>query len=235
MIKAVKDTLRQTFRTLRSLWRRIQNHGLGTLSLSQPHWGQFGEDVILQALFREKTDGFFVDVGAHHPVRISNTYQLSQTGWRGINIEPLPGNYALFEKDRPRDININCAISERPGLVSFVVDGVYSGIDADSFPSEYRREKRSKIQVKTLPLRSVFEEHLPKDQEIDVMSVDCEGHDLVALKSNDWTKYRPKVLLFEIHKANDLISFAEEQGYEHFLTTGLTAIFLEQSFVRTQI
>ncbi|WP_233706612.1 FkbM family methyltransferase, partial [Helicobacter marmotae] len=71
-----------------------------------------GEDRILSALMGDKEgkSGFYVDVGAHHPFRYSNTYLFYTWGWMGINIDATPGSMAAFRKHRPRDINIECAI-----------------------------------------------------------------------------------------------------------------------------
>ena len=52
-------------------------------------YSQEGEDMILRRIFEEK-NGFYVDVGAHHPRRFSNTYYFYKQGWTGISIEPNP-------------------------------------------------------------------------------------------------------------------------------------------------
>ena len=57
--------------------------------------------------------GYYVDIGAHHPVKYSNTYLLWLNGWSGINIDPLPNVMALFDKYRPKDINLNIVIQKK--------------------------------------------------------------------------------------------------------------------------
>ncbi|MFA7355121.1 MAG: SAM-dependent methyltransferase, partial [Sulfurimonadaceae bacterium] len=69
-------------------------------------YSQEGEDMILRRLFEQQPNGFYVDVGAHHPKRFSNTYFFYKKGWRGINIDAMPNSMELFNKIRPRDINI---------------------------------------------------------------------------------------------------------------------------------
>ena len=44
-------------------------------------YSQNGEDLILNRLFENKEKGFFIDVGAHHPIRFSNTYLFYKKGW----------------------------------------------------------------------------------------------------------------------------------------------------------
>ena len=59
----------------------------------QKSYAQEGEDLILYRMIYGKIDkGFYVDVGAHHPKRFSNTYFFYRKGWRGINVEPMPGS-----------------------------------------------------------------------------------------------------------------------------------------------
>ena len=76
----------------------------------QIHYSQNGEDIILKSLFPADYKGFYIDVGAHHPYRISNTYLLHQQGWSGINIDPNPETIAFFNRARPNDININIGV-----------------------------------------------------------------------------------------------------------------------------
>ena len=82
----------------------------GRLSFSQ-----YGEDLVLGSLLAKK-EGFYVDVGSYDPIRFSNTYYFYRQGWRGINIDPMPGSKKIFDDRRPRDINIEVGISDRPGV-----------------------------------------------------------------------------------------------------------------------
>lgn len=64
---------------------------------------QFGEDAVLNALFRNRT-GFYVDIGAYHPTPYSNTYALYRCGWKGIVVEPNPNAKPLFRFFWPHDV-----------------------------------------------------------------------------------------------------------------------------------
>lgn len=75
-------------------------------------YSQEGEDAILRRLFELTDKGFYIDIGAHHPQRFSNTYFFYLKGWNGINIEPRPGSSQLFNELRPRDINLELGISQ---------------------------------------------------------------------------------------------------------------------------
>ena len=76
-------------------------------------YSQEGEDMILRRLFEKQKTGFYVDVGAHHPKRFSNTLFFYKKGWHGINIDAMPNSMSLFDKIRPRDINLEVPISEK--------------------------------------------------------------------------------------------------------------------------
>ena len=73
-------------------------------------FAQQGEDVVLWRALRHRPPGFFIDVGAHHPVGSSVTKIFSNAGWRGVNIEPLASLIPLFDEDRPNDINLAVGI-----------------------------------------------------------------------------------------------------------------------------
>ncbi|WP_373526227.1 hypothetical protein [Nostoc sp.] len=76
---------------------------------------QFGEDMVVRFLTNDSTLGFYVDIGAHHPVYISNTYHFYSKGWRGINIDAIPGSMDVFKVLRPKDINLELCLSPLEG------------------------------------------------------------------------------------------------------------------------
>lgn len=85
----------------------------------QKCYSQEGEDQILRRMFEKKNTGFFVDVGAHHPIRFSNTYFFYRKGWSGVNIDATPGSMVSFDKLRARDTNIECGIDEQEDVLDF--------------------------------------------------------------------------------------------------------------------
>jgi FkbM family methyltransferase len=172
-------------------------------------FSQFGEDAVLFGYFRSREysksrrldsigSGFFVDVGAHHPFMISNTWFFYQRGWRGINIEPTPGALSEFQKYRPDDINLDFAISGENGTAKLVSYGRDVKNTLEISDADLSRSPQL-IEVKTRTLSSIFDEYLPIGTNIDLLSIDVEGHDLVVLNSNNWEKYRPEILIVEDH------------------------------------
>jgi len=195
--------------------------------------------MILKALFEQKKGykGFFVDVGAHHPVRFSNTKYFYNRGWRGINIEPTPDAIKAFKLFRKRDINLNIGIGPEKGSLTFhcfnepalnsFSKEVSERIDRES--DKYKIIQRLEIDV--LPLSEVFDKHLPSGQKIDFISIDVEGLDFQVLQSNNWDKYEPEVILIEENVNIDEISkspiyqFLKEKGYKFFAKTLRTCIY----------
>lgn len=169
-----------------------------------PSWSQEGEDRILRRIFEKKSKGFYIDVGAHHPRRFSNTYLFYIQGWNGLNIDAMPGSMNSFNKDRPRDINVEVGIGSYECQLDYYV---FNEVALNGFSKELsgvRHDPNSEYQIKEIikvnvrPLSLVLGSNLPAGQGIDFMSVDVEGLDFEVLKSNDWTKYRPKIVLAEI-------------------------------------
>lgn len=110
---------------LKSLLRHILPHRIYTwlVNIKNLYITRFGvtsyalqgEDLILREMLHSAQKGFYVDVGAHHPFRFSNTYYFYKRGWSGINIDAMPNSMALFKRFRPRDINIECGVSYTGG------------------------------------------------------------------------------------------------------------------------
>ena len=91
------------------------------LAIGERSYSQEGEDRILARLFESSGQGFYVDVGAHHPMRFSNTFLFYRRGWRGVNIDATPGSMRLFDRYRSRDTNIESGVGLTTGVVPFYV------------------------------------------------------------------------------------------------------------------
>ena len=201
-------------------------------------FAQEGEDIILDNLFEGKTDGFYIDVGAHHPQRLSNTYYFYLRGWTGINIDAMPDSMKKFNDLRPKDINLEIPISRSPcSLTYYKFDESALNGFSPSLSKQRNIQTKNKIieeiQLVTKTLSEVLDEHLPKNQTIDFLSIDVEGLDYEVLQSNNWEKYRPQVILVEdleiedITKINNskIFAFLIEKEYMLIAKTLRTLIF----------
>jgi len=181
---------------------------LGPLGYRRVSWSQEGEDLILARLFEGQRNGFYVDVGSHHPFRFSNTYYFYRRGWRGLCIDPLPGTQARFARWRPRDVALEMGIGETPATLTY---HLFNEPAINTFSPELAAEREGRHnwrllgrqQVPVQPLAAVLERHLPPQQrDIDFLSVDVEGLDLPVLRSNDWQRWRPRIVIAEcLHSA----------------------------------
>jgi FkbM family methyltransferase len=202
-------------------------------------YSQEGEDMMLRRMFEDKGVGFYVDIGAHHPRRFSNTYYFYQRGWRGINVEPNPDAIAGFQSARKRDLNLQCGV----GLVEQSLTYYKFNEPAlNTFDEMLANERLAQTSYKlvektTVPVRrleKLFDENLPHSQRIDFMTVDVEGFDLQVLQSNDWEKYRPTVVLAEAlsttmqnFQSNEIAIYMVSQGYQCFGKTYNTWFFTD--------
>ena len=184
-------------------------------------FSQEGEDGILQRLFERKPLGFYVDVGSHHPKRFSNTYRFYLRGWRGVNIDPLPGSKARFDTSRERDINLEVGISDSPGELVYYA---FQEPALNTFNPDVARSRDSvlisKTKITVLRLRDVLDQHLPVNQKIDFLSIDVEGLDLQVLRSNDWSRYRPSYVLAEALGMRDVYQVIESDLHEYMNSVG---------------
>jgi FkbM family methyltransferase len=177
----------------------------------------FGEDIILRTFFSKHKKGFYVDIGAHHPLMISNTAYFYKRGWHGINIEPSPNLIQAFKHSRKRDINLNIGITNQDAELSFYI---FDREVFNSFNKEGSLLRGCKIvkelKIRTYKLSDVLDKYLPVNQKIDFFSIDVEGLDLDVLKSNNWEKYVPDYIIVE---ENDvLIENIHESAVYRYLT-----------------
>ncbi len=186
---------------------------------------QFGEDMLLRSIFGNKKSGFYVDIGAHHPVYYSNTYHFYQRGWRGLNIDATPGSMLLFRFLRARDTNVEVCIGTESNkeVTFFIFDkpalNTFDPAMAELATKNCRLLNTCQLKMKTL--EQCFDEHIPANQEIDFLSIDVEGLDESILRSNNWKKYSPKVIIFEAHaisletfKNESFVKYLAELGYK---------------------
>jgi FkbM family methyltransferase len=219
---------------------------LGTLLMPpdpcrQASYSQEGEDRVLARMIGVKGDGFYVDVGAHHPRHLSNTFLFYLRGWRGINIDAQPQSMDAFALERPRDINLEVAVARNRGRRDYYQYGfsVLNGFSSTpSVPPAFRGQYPAlrSITVETMPLHEILTAHLPAGQKIDFLSVDVEGHDLEVLESNDWSRFRPSYIVAEAHETTmaelagcPLVAFMAAQGYAWVSRTYYSVIFRERS------
>jgi FkbM family methyltransferase len=163
-------------------------------------YAQRFEDFHLWRCFGEQASGFYVDVGAGHPVYDNVSFAFYLAGWRGICVEPNPALSALSRAVRPRDHHhqVLCGVAE--GETTFYMQREFHGLStgvAGVAQTAAREVGRTPEEV-TLPVTTVkalCERYEPA--EVDFLKVDVEGAEAAVLSGTDWQRFRPKVVVVE--------------------------------------
>ena len=186
--------------TMRKLW--------------DPHailsYAQTGEDRVIDFYVGYPATGFYVDVGCNDPVVGSNTFRLYRRGWRGLCLDANARCIARFPRVRPRDIAVAIAVSNTEGEVELVEfsDSRVSSISSEFVAARVSARIVGRRKVRAATLTTLCHQYgVPA--RFELLSVDCEGHDLNVLQSLDFSLYRPKVVVVEMH------DFDPESGVRH--------------------
>jgi FkbM family methyltransferase len=202
------------------------------------YYSQFKQDQFVnENFFKNKKDGFFVDIGAHNGITFSNSLFFEKLGWQGICVEPNPEIYKTLIANR----NCQCfelAVSDKIGFSSFFQ--ITSDIDmlsglTEEFTEQAINRIRSEmhkdpkafnnIRVKT----DIFENIVNKTTKIDFLSLDTEGNELKILKTIDFNKYDIQVISVENNKFdNTFQQFFYNTPYNIVARLGCDEIYKKQ-------
>lgn len=188
------------------------------------HYSQFGEDITAANLLRNVKSGFYVDIGAHHPLRHSNTALFHIWGWRGVTVEPMRQGFRAFRRYRPHAINVRAAIhNDEDSVTLFKFRGGLSNTTMQERVKGLRKSKDvvGEEVVPALSLNDVFERHVPDGVRVNYLSVDIEGYDIEAMLAFDLARYRPDVVCLELYRPDMLalgenvaVKYMSEHGYQ---------------------
>ncbi len=189
-------------------------------------FSQEGEDKFLLEYFKDRVNGFYIDVGAFHPYRINNTYLLYKKGFKGINIDISATSIDFFDLARPDDVNLNVGASDKFEEKIFFskknlsFHNTLSKSLAESHIQTEPFKKKYSISCKTLD--EIIEKTKFSNEIIDFLNIDAEGYDYQVLLGLNLKKYNPEVICIEISplidKKND--HYKDTKIYEHLLKHG---------------
>lgn len=170
-------------------------------------------DYKLDNLFKQKRNGFYIELGANNGISQSNTafFEFNRE-WKGVLIEPSPSGYQSCIKYRPKShcFNYACVSSDCSDIeLTGDFDGhLMSSVDGS------RRNKRPTVTVKTNTLTKILDT-IPDISSIDLLSLDTEGYELNILKGIDLSKYRPAFMLIEVYTKDyeNIINYLKEHNY----------------------
>lgn len=212
-----------------------------TGSLPQLSWAQDGEDLLFRDLF--PSHGFYVDVGANHPDRYSVTKLLYKSGWAGLNIDASPGFKRLFDRRRPRDINIESLVGT-PRKETFFEFRESTLSTLNSARAKQLQDLGWELiatqEVEVRDLDTILSEHLKPGSEIDLLSIDVEGEEAGILTNFNWTNWNIHRCLVEIVEPafnvenHPVAQIVTKQGFQLTRVWGRSCLF-EREFVADEL
>jgi FkbM family methyltransferase len=211
----------------------------GARRLLEPHaaisYADEGSDRIAHLLLDSPSSGFYVDVGANHPIAGSNTFELYRLGWRGLTIDGSPRMIALQRAIRPRDTAVCAVVSdeERDAVFTEFASSAVSSLHAGHVAAWRQRSAVvAERHVRTSTLASLCREHgVPA--RFELLSVDVERHDYEVLASHDFDAFRPRLVIVEVlddatrQSSRAVAALLASKGYRQFGRGYMNAYFLD--------
>ena len=193
-----------------------------------------GEDTEVINYFKNKTKGFYVDVGCYHPIHRNNTYLLYKKNWNGINIDTSQFSIDLFDYMRPNDLNYNCAISNKNEIIKLFYQKELSqlsttvSIQAEKVFQGNVKEK----EIQAFTLDEILNKSKYKNSKIDFLDIDVEGADLKVLEGLSFEKFKPELICVEIHAMkideSEIYKFLVDKKYKLIWSGVFSHIFISK-------
>jgi len=166
----------------------------------------FQEDLFIQNYFKNKSKGFYIDVGCYHPLDGNNTNLLHKKGWNGINLDINFYSIELFNFLRKKDVNIHSGISKKKDELTMYYRkeiNMLNTLDEKIAKIHFRNGfKKRNVQVNTLNF--FISRYFKKLKKIDFLNIDVEGVELNVLKSLNFKQYKPQLICVEIHNSKNM-------------------------------
>ena len=178
------------------------------------------EDTAVLSYFKDKKNGFYVDVGCYHPIHRNNTYLLHKQDWNGVNIDTSEFSIDLFNHMRPKDLNYNCAISNKNEMIKLFYQKELSQLSTtkrDQAEIVFQGNIKEK-EIQAFTLDEILNRERYKNTKIDFLDIDVEGADLKVLEGLSFDKFKPELVCVEIHakeiKQSDIYKFLADKNYK---------------------
>lgn len=201
-------------------------------------YAQNFEDVVLWRVLEDVNNGFYIDIGAQHPVVDSVSKAFYERGWRGIHVEPTTEHVQLLRSDRPDETVIQAVVAESPGVIHFYeIPGGGLSTACREIAEEHRQKLGSPVVenlVTAVTLDDVLE--LSPSDKIHWLKIDVEGFEREVLAGWNCSSRRPWVVVIEATYPNtphDTFQNWEDlicaKDYELVYRDGLNRYYLHQS------
>jgi FkbM family methyltransferase len=197
-------------------------------------YAQNFEDVILWRALKHVERGFYIDIGALHPVHDSVSLAFHQNGWRGVHVEPLAYYAEELRRARPGDDVLEVAVAAEEGTIEFFSipeSGLSTGDKDIARGHEQAGYLVEQIRVPCTPLSAILRRY--GDQDIHWLKIDVEGMEKAVVESWQPSSVRPWIVVVEATKpmlAEPAFSSWEETlfsyGYQFVYFDGLNRFYL---------
>jgi len=182
----------------------------------------------------------YLDVGAHHPFYLSNTWLFYKGGSRGVNIEPDPDLIKKFSRYRSSDVNLNIGIGLQKDERELYIMSTRT-LNTFSLEEARRYETESNeriVDTRRIPIKNIndiIERYF--DSSPDFISIDVEGLDLEIIKSFDFSRFRPHVFCIETLtysssragvKLKEFDELMDHNGYMSYADTHINTIYVNR-------
>ena len=195
-----------------------------------------GEDLEIVKILKNINNGFYVDAGGFHPLDRNNTYLLYKKNWRGINIDLSEFSIDLFNFIRPKDININVAVSNSDESVTFYYQKELSQLSTikKNIANQRMQGLIKEKKIKSNKLTTILNNSKFNKRKIDFLNTDVEGADFDALKSLDFKIYRPKLICVEIYdesiEQSEIYIFLKKLNYTKKWSATFSHLFTDDFY-----
>lgn len=201
-------------------------------------FSQSGEDIVVRNnLVPDPGErGIFIDIGAYHPVRFSNTFALYLCGWRGVSIDANVDAISEFNRVRPEDTNVHLAVAPSQQKLYFTSfeEGAYNTLKLTPQNLEtavIRSPVRGMTEIECVGVNEVLETYA-SGKKFDFLNMDIEGMDLAVFQAIDFTRFRPRIIAAEFdHPVWVTYEFLKKLGkidYEICCQCGNTTILINR-------
>jgi len=202
-------------------------------------YSQYGEDLVVEYYANCFKNAKFIDIGAYHPFRFSNTYKLYKKGWSGVNLEPNMKYSHLFAKHRKRDCNLFFGISNKKQELNYYkydepLLNTFDPLMVQFIKQSYGLDFISKDKIRLITFDDVEKMISFSFSEVQYINIDAEGYDFLILKSFNFSKYLPKIISIESidefkkgsYKQIDITEFLKSYDYKLKSRSVLTNIYV---------
>jgi FkbM family methyltransferase len=161
-------------------------------------YAQNFEDVMLRRALKSVERGFYIDIGAQHPVSDSVSKAFHELGWHGVHVEPTASYAQLLREQREGDTVLQAIVGPRAEqTVFYQIEGTglsttVAELATRHAGNNFRIEAKA---VDSITLSDLLDRY--QDRDIHWLKIDTEGSESAVLGSWARSAVRPWIVVVE--------------------------------------